>query len=78
MLNLAKSKKLAVKSVSAVIMAQKPKLSPHIPAIQSNLANIMGIEENCVSISATTTEKLGMAGREEGISVSSVAVLRQL
>ncbi len=77
-LNLAKSKKLAVKSVSAVIMAQKPKLSPHIPAIQSNLANIMGTEENCVSISATTTEKLGMAGREEGISVSSVAVLRQL
>ncbi|MDE6474866.1 MAG: 2-C-methyl-D-erythritol 2,4-cyclodiphosphate synthase [Clostridia bacterium] len=74
-LKLARSKGLAVKTVSAVIMAQKPKLSPHIPAIQSNLANIMGIEENCVSISATTTEKLGMAGREEGISVSSVAVL---
>ncbi len=74
-LKLVNSKGLAVKSVSAVIMAQKPKLSPHIPTIQNNLANIIGIEENCVSISATTTEKLGMAGREEGISVSSVAVL---
>ncbi|MDE5756399.1 MAG: 2-C-methyl-D-erythritol 2,4-cyclodiphosphate synthase, partial [Clostridia bacterium] len=74
-LKLVKSKELAVKSVSAVIMAQKPKLSPHIPNIQNSLANIIGIEENCVSISATTTEKLGMAGREEGISVSSVAVL---
>ncbi|MDE7071410.1 MAG: 2-C-methyl-D-erythritol 2,4-cyclodiphosphate synthase [Clostridia bacterium] len=74
-LGLVNSKGLSVKSVSAVIMAQKPKLSPHIPTIQNNLANIIGIEENCVSISATTTEKLGMAGREEGISVSSVAVL---
>ena len=75
-LALAKTKGLAVKSISAVIMAQKPKLSPHIPTIQSNLANIMDVEENCVSLSATTTEKLGMTGREEGISVSSVAVLR--
>ena len=58
-------------------MAQKPKLSPHIPTIQNNLAKIIGVEENCVSISATTTEKLGMAGREEGISVSSVAVLNE-
>ncbi|MDE6276306.1 MAG: 2-C-methyl-D-erythritol 2,4-cyclodiphosphate synthase [Clostridia bacterium] len=76
-LKLADSKGLAVKSVSAVIMAQKPKLSPHIPTIQNNLAKIIGIEENCVSISATTTEKLGMTGREEGISVSSVAALYQ-
>lgn len=74
-LSLVKSKGLAVKSVSAVVMAQKPKLSPHIPTIQQNLANIIGIDENCVSVSATTTEKLGMTGREEGISVSSVAVL---
>ena len=77
-LKLVGSKGLAVKSVSAVIMAQKPKLTPHIPTIQNNLADIIGIEENCVSISATTTEKLGMAGREEGISVSSVAVLYQV
>ena len=76
-LNLVDSKGLAIKSISAVIMAQKPKLSPHIPSIQQNLACIFGIDENCVSISATTTEKLGMTGREEGISVSSVAVLKK-
>ena len=74
-LELVKSKGLAVKSVSAVVMAQKPKLSPHIPTIQNNLAKIIGISDDLVSISATTTEKLGLAGREEGISVSSVAVL---
>ncbi len=77
-LKLIKAKGLAIHSVSAVIMAQKPKLSPHIPTIQYNLANIMSIEENRVSISATTTEKLGIAGREEGISVSSIATLYQL
>ena len=76
-LHLVKSKGLALKSVSAVVMAQKPKLSPHIPTIQQNLASIIGIDENFVSISATTTEKLGMTGREEGISVSSVAVLKK-
>ena len=74
-LALVKAKGLAVKSISAVIMAQKPKLSPHIPAIQQNLADIIGIADNRVSLTATTTEKLGMVGREEGISVSSTAVL---
>ena len=77
-LELVNSKGLSVKSISAVVMAQKPKLSPHIPTIQNNLAKIIGIDEDSVSISATTTEKLGLAGREEGISVSSVAVLRRL
>ena len=74
-MKLVKSHSLKVRSVTAVIMAQKPKLSPYIPAIQKNLADIMELDEDSVSISATTTEKLGMAGREEGISVSSVAVL---
>ena len=74
-LALTNSKGYKVKTISAVIMAQKPKLSPYIPTIQQNLAQVMGIDENQVSITATTTEKLGMVGREEGISVSSVAVL---
>ncbi|MDE6189017.1 MAG: 2-C-methyl-D-erythritol 2,4-cyclodiphosphate synthase [Clostridia bacterium] len=76
-LKLVKAKGLAVKSISAVIMAQKPKLSQYIPSIQQNLADIIGIDENRVSLSATTTERLGMVGREEGISVSSVAVLNK-
>lgn len=77
-LNIVNSKKFKINSVSAVIMAQKPKLSAHIPTIQINLARIMGIDENRVSITATTTEKLGMVGREEGISVSSVAALKRV
>lgn len=75
-IKLVKSHNLKIKTVTAVIMAQKPKLSPYIPSIQKNLAEVMDIPYDCVSISATTTEKLGMAGREEGISVSAVSVLR--
>lgn len=74
-IKLVKSHSLKVRSVTAVIMAQKPKLSPYIPAIQKNLADIMEVDEDSVSISATTTEKLGIVGREEGVSVSAVAVL---
>lgn len=72
---LVKSHGLKVKTVTAVVMAQKPKLSPFIPSIQKNLAEVMEIPYDNVSISATTTEKLGMVGREEGISVSAVSVL---
>lgn len=74
-LEIVKTKNMRIKSVSAVIMAQKPKLSPMIPDIQTNLANVMGISEDSVSLTATTTEKLGMVGREEGISVSCVVLL---
>lgn len=74
-IELVKSHNLRIKSVTAVIMAQKPKLSPYIPSIQQNLAKVMDLPYDSVSISATTTEKLGIAGREEGISVQSVAVL---
>ena len=74
-IKLVKSHSFKVRSVTAVIMAQKPKLSPYIPAIQKNLADIMEVDEDSVSISATTTEKLGIVGREEGVSVSAVAVL---
>lgn len=77
-LELAHSKGFSIKSVSAVIMAQKPKLAPHIVSIEKNLANILSVDENRVSLTATTTEKLGMVGREEGISVSSVATLQKI
>ena len=77
-LELARSKGFSIKSVSAVIMAQKPKLAPHIVSIEKNLANILSVDENRVSLTATTTEKLGMVGREEGISVSSVATLQKI
>lgn len=58
-------------NVSAVIMAQKPKLSPYTAAITKNLAALCGIDESRVGITCTTLEGLGIVGREEGIAVNA-------
>lgn len=58
----------ALNNLSAVVMAQKPKLSPYIPTMARNLADAFGAEVSAVNVAATTTERLGMVGREEGIS----------
>ena len=65
-------------SVSAVIMAEKPKLTKAIPVITENLANALGIAPDKVGISATTLEGLGFVGREEGICVHANAVLKKI
>lgn len=74
-LDMIDKKDYRVQSVSAVIMAEKPKLLPHIPAITNNLANALGVNPDMVGIGATTLEGLGFVGREEGISVNATAVL---
>jgi 2-C-methyl-D-erythritol 2,4-cyclodiphosphate synthase len=62
-----------VNNVDATILCQKPKLSPFIPQMITNIAKCLGISENCVNVKATTTEGLGFIGKEEGIGVMSVA-----
>lgn len=57
------------------VMAQEPKLSPHIERIRAATANLFGVDLSQISIKATTTEKLGFVGRKEGIAVSSVVLL---
>lgn len=59
------------------ICAEQPKISPHIPAMQASLASCMGCEPGQVSIKATTTERLGFTGREEGISAMAVALIEE-
>lgn len=59
------------------ICAERPKINPHIPAMQRRLAQCMDCDENQVSIKATTTEKLGFTGREEGIAAYAVALLQE-
>ncbi len=72
---LAKDKGYQTQSLSAVIMAQKPKLLKHIPTITENMANALSVEKEKVGISATTLEGLGFVGREEGICVNANVVL---
>lgn len=64
-----------VGNVDATVCAERPKLKPHIPAMQQCLAQCMGVDEDAVSIKATTTEKLGFTGREEGISAYATVLI---
>lgn len=64
-----------VVNIDATICAERPKMNPHIPEMQVVLADCMNIDTDCVSIKATTTEKLGFTGREEGISAYAVALI---
>ena len=65
-----------VANTDATIVAQKPKLAPYIEAMKNNIAKTLKIDASQVSVKATTTEKLGFAGREEGIAAYAVALLQ--
>ena len=67
-----------VGNVDATICAERPKLNPHVDAMRRVLAPLMQVEEDAVSIKATTTEKLGFTGREEGISAYAVALIEKM
>ena len=74
-LRIVGEKGFKAESVSAVIMAEKPKLLKHIPTITESLASALGVSPDKVGISATTLEGLGFVGREEGICVHANAVV---
>lgn len=65
----------SVGNVDATLIAQAPRLAPHIPQMIANLAADLGVEPDRINIKATTTERLGFAGREEGIAAHAVALL---
>jgi 2-C-methyl-D-erythritol 2,4-cyclodiphosphate synthase len=68
-----------VGNVDATVLAERPKIAPHIPAMRSAIAAMLGIEPDRVSIKATTMEQLGAIGRREGIAaMASVMVMRVL
>lgn len=64
-------------NIDATICAEKPKMNPHIPAMQQCMAQVIGCDPDQVSIKATTTEKLGFTGRQEGISAYAVALIEK-
>lgn len=72
---LIATKGYRVGNIDATVCAERPKLNPHIPAMKECLAQVMGVDEDDISIKATTTEKLGFTGREEGISAYAVALI---
>ncbi|MFI8747931.1 2-C-methyl-D-erythritol 2,4-cyclodiphosphate synthase [Pseudomonas sp. NPDC077186] len=74
-MGLVRAKGYAVGNVDATIVAQAPKMAPHLQSMRERIAEDLGVELDQVNVKATTTEKLGFAGREEGIAVHAVALL---
>jgi 2-C-methyl-D-erythritol 2,4-cyclodiphosphate synthase len=66
-----------VNNVDSVIVAERPKIKPHVESMKKNISEILQVGENLIGIKATTNEKLGAEGREEGISCHSVVLLKK-
>lgn len=72
-LGLIKAKGYVVNNVDVTIIAQAPKMAPHIEKMRDNVARVLEIELDRVNVKATTTEKLGFTGRKEGIAAEAIA-----
>ncbi|OUN97056.1 2-C-methyl-D-erythritol 2,4-cyclodiphosphate synthase [Pseudoflavonifractor sp. An44] len=66
-----------VGNVDATILAQRPKLAGYIPQMRRNIAQVLGVEEDCVNVKATTEEGLGFTGSGEGMAAHAVALLNR-
>jgi len=75
-MGLIREKGYEVGNIDSTICLQRPKINPHIPEMKRVLANVMGIPEGDISIKATTTEKLGFVGREEGVSAYCTVLIQ--
>ena len=67
-----------VSNIDATVIAQKPKLAPYIDVMRENIAKTLGIVSSQVNVKATTEERLGFTGREEGIAAHAVALLEKI
>lgn len=76
--NMVKDKGFDIENVDATVVAQKPKLAPFIDKIRENIAADLKIDLDCVNVKATTEEKLGFTGKEEGISAYGVCSLNKV
>ena len=74
-MGLVRERGWSVVNVDSVVIAERPKLKPHIEAMRAAIAERMGLDPEQVGVKATTNEKLGAEGREEGISCQAVALL---
>ena len=74
---LISEKGYRVGNIDATICAERPKNNPHVPAMKACMASVMGIDEDQISIKATTTERLGFTGREEGMSAYAVCLIEK-
>jgi 2-C-methyl-D-erythritol 2,4-cyclodiphosphate synthase len=75
---ILRQKGFEIVNIDSTICLEKPKINPHITKMKEVLAQTMNIDVDRVSIKATTTEKMGFVGREEGVSASSVVLINKI
>lgn len=66
-----------VGNVDCTLILERPKIMPHVPAMRAVIAPLLGVEEDAVSIKATTNETMGFVGREEGVAAHAVALIQK-
>lgn len=76
--HLLQEQGFGIGNIDCTVAAQSPRLSPYIQEMSETLSHETGIPVNCISIKATTTEKLGFEGRQEGISAYAVALITEI
>ena len=76
--NLLAGRSFRVVNVDATIVAQAPRMAPHIPRMVANIAADIGVDASCVNVKATTTEELGFTGRGEGIAAQAVCLIEMV
>lgn len=64
-----------IENIDSVIIAQKPRLAPYIGSMRKNIATVLNLGQDCISVKATTTEKLGFCGRGEGIAATAIVLM---
>ena len=74
---LIKNKGWLINNIDSVIVAERPKILPHINAMKENISNVISLDKDLIGIKSTTNERLGPEGREEGISCHSVVLLKK-
>lgn len=77
-IQLLHEKGYKVGNIDSTVCLQEPKVNPHIPEMKKVLAEVMGVDEDRISIKATTTEHLGFVGRKEGVSAYAVALIEKI
>ncbi len=75
--SILKEKSITIGNVDVSVVLEKPKIAPYIQAMREKLASVMQIDLDCVSVKATTNEKMGFVGREEGVAAYAVALINR-
>lgn len=75
---LLTSKGYKIGNVDVSLVLEKPKIAPYISQMQNTIADVMGIDSGCVSVKATTNERMGFVGREEGVAAYAVVLIEKI